>query len=350
MMVYNRLFGPLFVFTLLAGAASFAGSKGETVHGQHHKPGLYEEKEMLPHIEAVQLKSGQKLKVLASTSIVGDAVANVGGGDIELTVLIGTGQDPHSYEPTPSALKSVEQAHVLFINGFGLEEGLLESIESHAGGVIVSISAGIAPMEMDRHHRQDHNGDIHHDEEHNAHGQVDPHVWFDPTNVMVWVENIERALSEADPVHRRGYHERAGVYLKQLEDLDASMRRKFSAIPEENRKLVTDHQLFNYFADEYDFEVIGTILPGVSTSAEASARQFATLVELLREEGITTIFVGSTAGRGLDKLSESIADELDDVRIVEMLTGSLHERGKPGDTYIGYMEYNVNQIMYGLKP
>ena len=95
--------------------------------------------------------------------------------------------------------------------------------------------------------------------------------------------------------------------------------------------------------------MIGTILPGVSTSAEASARQFASLVELLREESINTIFVGSTAGRGLEKLAESVAKELGKMHIVEILTGSLRELGEPGNTYIGYMEYNVNQIMSGLQ-
>jgi ABC-type Zn uptake system ZnuABC Zn-binding protein ZnuA len=167
---------------------------------------------------------------------------------------------------------------------------------------------------------------------------------------MVWIENIEHVLFEADPANSLAYHERAGEYLIQLEELDASMRRRFSAIPEENRKLATDHQLFNYFADEYGFEVIGTILPGVTTSAETSARQFTTLIELLREEGITTIFVGSTAGRGLEKLADSVAGELGEVLIVELLTGSLRESGKPGDSYIDYMEYNTDQIVHGLSP
>jgi ABC-type Zn uptake system ZnuABC Zn-binding protein ZnuA len=346
------------LISLLSGAAAFAGSEVDTKSGQYGETRHPDLEAQLPDISAVQLRDGQKLKVLASTSIVGDVVANVGGDDIELTVLIGIGQDPHSYEPKPSSLRAVEQAHVVFVNGFGLEEGLLETIESAARGVIVAVSAGIEPIDTDQRYgsqhdesstAQDRDDAARHDEGHREHGTVDPHVWFDPTNVIVWVANIEQALSGADPENRQGYHERAEEYLKRLETLDQSIRRKLSTVPENRRKLVTDHYLFNYFADEYGFKVIGAILPGISTSAEASARQFANLVELLRKEGITTIFVGSTAGRGLEKLAAAVADELgEQVRIIYMLTGSLAERGMPGDTYIGYMEYNLNQIMNGL--
>lgn len=324
-------------FSLLTTVAVFAGGNAKTESDHNDGSDHHERDESLPNISAVQLEVGQKLAVVASTSIVGDVVANVGGDSIELRVLVGIGQDPHSYEPTPSALAAVEKAHVVFVNGFGLEEGLLDSIESTAKGVVVIVSTGLEPLETG------------HDQ--HEHGPIDPHVWFDPTNVMLWVENIEQALSEADPSNHEGYHGRAEEYLKRLRTLDESMRKKFAALPEDRKKLVTDHHLLGYFADEYGFEVIGAILPSTSTSAEASTRQMAELVELLHHEGVTTIFIGSTVGRGLEKLAESIAEELgEEVRIVGMLTGSLSTRGTQGDTYLGYMEYNVEQIMSGLEP
>jgi ABC-type Zn uptake system ZnuABC Zn-binding protein ZnuA len=302
---------------------------------------------MLPTVAEVRLGPGEKLAVVASTSIVGDVVANIAGDAANLTVLIAIGQDPHGYEPTPSALVAVEQAHIVFVNGFGLEESLLDAVEATATGIVVPVSAGIEPLEA----AGDHEEEGHDETEDHDHGAVDPHVWFDPTNVMVWAANIERVLSEADPRNRDGYHERADAYRDQLASLDAAMRREFASIPPERRTLVTDHRLFTYFADEYGFEVVGTILPGTSTAVESSARRIADLVELLREAGTATLYVGSTAGRGLVSVARSITEELGrQLRIVSVLTGSLTEPGTPGATYLGYMEYNTRQILDGLQP
>jgi ABC-type Zn uptake system ZnuABC Zn-binding protein ZnuA len=321
----------------------------------------------LPHIDEVQLEAGQRLSVVASTSIVADVVANVGGDTIQLTTLIEPGQDPHGYEPTPSALAAVEMSHVVFVNGFGLEEGLLESIETTAGGVVVAVSAGIEPLAVHTEHHDEHmhhedaehdqHEEEHHEVEHmehdehvHEHGPVDPHVWFDPANVMVWVENIEHVLSGADPSNSEIYHEQAEVYLKNLETLDTSMRETFATLPDNRKKIVTDHHIFSYFAKAYGFDVVGAVLPSGSSSVETSARQIAELVEVMRREGVYTIFVGRTAGRGMEKLAASVAAETgEDVNVVELLTGSLSSRGTEGDTYLGYMEYNMGQIMGGLE-
>lgn len=289
-------------------------------------------------VGAVNLGNGELLRVVATTNIVGDVVSNVGGDAIELTVLIEAGQDPHSFEPTPSTLAAVERAEVIFANGFDLEESLLEDIETAAKIPVTPVSTGIEPL-IDEHEDDDRHG----------HGAADPHVWFDPTNVIIWVDNIEEHLVTVDPSRGDGYHIRAGMYRKRLEMLDQWIRRQFSSLPADAKKLVTDHRMFGYFADEYGFEIIGTILPGLSTSADASARSITDLVKLLEKEKVFTIFVGSTAGRGLQKLADTVASELgEEVRIIEMLTGSLSVRGELGDSYIGYMEYNIGQIVKGL--
>ena len=300
---------------------------------EHHQNGL-------PHIQAISLGEGQKLRVVATTSIIGDVVSNLAGDAAELTVLIGMGQDPHSFEPTPQALVAVERAHIVFVNGFGLEEVLLDAIEETAQGHIVPVSAGIETLALEK----EDEGGVH------DHGSVDPHVWMDPTNVLVWVENIESVLAGADPRNHEGYETRAEQYATQLRRLDAWMRVRFAEIPTAERKLVTDHHLLGYFADEYGFRVIGAVLPATGTNAEPSAKQTAELVELLRRENTRSILVGTTAGRGVDSLGRAVAAEVGgDVQIVGMLTGSLAPKGRPGDTYLGYMEYNTDQIVKAVR-
>ncbi len=320
---------------LLMGCGGFrvcaSGIREREPKREHGGPGAEHahanEGMLIPNIEAVELKTGDKLSVIASTSIVGDVVANVGGDAIDLRVLIGIGQDPHSYEPTPRALASVEHAHVVFVNGQHLEEGLMDVIESTARVPVVPVSAGIEPL-----------------------GFGDPHFWTDPTNVIVWVENIKDVLSKADPRNHKTYVANAEVYRAKLRELDDRIRRLTAGIPVRDRKLVTDHHMLRYFADEYGFEVMGAILPSTSTNAEASARETAELVELLRKEGITSIFVGSTAGRGLQRLADAVTREIGaDVRMLTLLTGSLAPKGREGDTYLGYIEFNVAQIVKGLS-
>ncbi len=316
----------IIAFLTLAGC----GGSGRAVES----PAGESETESLPEIRAVSLAPTEKLAVVASTSIVGDVVAAVAGDAVGFTVLIRAGQDPHSYDPAPSAVGAIERADIVFVNGFGLEEALLKVVKTVATGYIVPVSAGIEPLRM----RVD-------DED-----TIDPHVWFAPKNVKIWVVNIEHALRAADPARADFYHARSRAYLDRLDVLDSWMRERLAAVPEERRRLVSDHELFGYFAREYGFELSATILRGTSASAQPSARRIADLVALLRREGITTIFVGETAGPGVESIAGAISDELGEkVRVVRLLTGSLTPRGTFGDTYIGYMEYNVDRIVDGLK-
>jgi ABC-type Zn uptake system ZnuABC Zn-binding protein ZnuA len=328
------LIGALF----LVGAPFLVGALGRPERPPAHREAG------IPHIEPVKLVAGERLSVIASTSIVGDVVENVGGEAIDLTVVIGFGQDPHSYAPTPRALKTVEDAHLVFVNGLGLEEGLMDAVESLASVPVIAVSTGIEPMVFQSRHG--HEGI---EEAHDAHGGGDPHFWMNPANVMVWVENIERALSQADPARRAVYEANARAYIAKLEKLDAEIRRLIEAIPKRKRKLVVDHHVLSYFADEYGFEVIGALLGSISTSSDASAGETAKLVELLREQQVATIFVGSTAGQGLQRLADAVAGELGrEVTILPIMTGSLAPPGQRGDTYLDYMEYNVSQIVSGL--
>jgi ABC-type Zn uptake system ZnuABC Zn-binding protein ZnuA len=291
---------------------------------------------VLPEVAAANLTGGEKLAVVATTNIIGDVVANVGGKAIDLTVLTEIGQDPHSFEPTPQELAAVEDADLVFVNGLGLEEVLMSAVENVATGPVVPVSAGIKPLAFSG-------------EENHGHEHSDPHFWVDPNNVMVWVENIAWVLSQADPANQSVYEANAAAYLDELNALDAYIRQQTARIPEGERKLVTDHDLYGYFAEEYGFEIIGTVIPSFTSTAGASAGDVAKLVGVIEAAGVPAVFIGATASQGTRNLAEALAKEAgSQVRVLPLLSGSLAPAGQSGDTYLGYMRYNIDQIVLGL--
>jgi ABC-type Zn uptake system ZnuABC Zn-binding protein ZnuA len=377
---------------LIVASVLFAAGTGESTGDTSPFPQGADASGSVPAISAVPLDPGQRLAVVATTNILGDVVSAVGGDAIDLTVLVPVGQNPHSYEPAPRTIASIENADIVFTNGFDLEENLLSIVYATARGVVVPASAGIVPPgdgshaedthddhddrgnddhdnhDDDRHggedphndgHEDDHDA-VHPQEDHDHaeqdhaddshdHGELDPHVWFDPTNVIVWVNNIEKVLTAADPANADGYATRALRYRETLEQLDAEYRRRISEIPRNQRKLVVDHASLGYLADEYDLTVIGSVIPAVTDQAEPSARQIAELVEVIRREDVATIFIGGTAGDGLRSLVDAVAEETGtSVAIRTLLTGSLAPEGSRGDSYIDFMRYNLDQIVEGL--
>ncbi|MGQ9476879.1 MAG: metal ABC transporter solute-binding protein, Zn/Mn family [Candidatus Bipolaricaulia bacterium] len=271
-------------------------------------------------------QAGHELKVVATTTIVGDVVRNIGGEAIALTVLLPPGADPHSYEPVPQDLVALAQADLIFINGVGLE-ARLEPFLREARAPVISVSGGLTLRRLEEE------------------GGFDPHVWFDPQNVLVWAENIEKALTAADPANAGGYASNAQAYKLALQGLDAWILEQVAQIPQENRKLVTDHLFLGYFADRYGFEQVGAIFPGFSTLAEPSARELAELEEAILRSGVKAIFVGTTVNPAL---AERLAADTG-VKIVFLYTGSLSEPGGQADTYLKLMEYDVSAIVQALK-
>ena len=289
-------------------------------------------------------QKGDVFKVVATTTIVGDVVAQVGGDLIELHVLLPVGTDPHSFDPTPQDIAKVADADIIFANGAGLEEFLDPLIESAgADGKVVHVSDGIdfLMLESDEH---DHDGEELEDEEH-THEGVDPHTWVDPNNVMLWVKNIEHALSEADPQHAEAYAANAAVYETELKDLDAWIREQIAKIPEENRKLVTDHTLFGYFAEEYGFEQVGALIPGYSTLAEPSAQELAAMEDAIDKLDVQAIFVGNTVNPAL---AERVAADTG-IQLIYVYTGSLSEPGGAAASYLEYMRYNTSAFANALQ-
>lgn len=306
----------------------------------------------LPELGTVDL-GGEPLRVIATTSIIGDVVAQVGGETIDLTVLMGPGQDPHSYEPAAQDLTAVANAHIIFVNGWNLEEGLEDDLDNIGEDVpIATISANIEPLAFGEDTHDDHeDGDDHEeegDEHEHGHSSADPHVWFSIHNVEQWVENVEHALSALDPANAEVYEANASAYVAELETLEDYAAEQLSQIPEDNRFLVTNHDAFGYFAHEYDLSVLGTVIPGASTVAEPSASDLANLITAMQEHAVCTIFTETTVS---DTLAQTVASELsgcDEVQVLKLYTGAVGPEGSGIDSYIGMFRANVDAIASGL--
>ena len=331
--LYRFYFCILLVGWLLVGCGEAGGQSPATAPGGALA---------LPSLGPAELDGGQ-LQVVATTSIIGDVVGNVGGEVIELTTLMGPGQDPHSYEPSASDLTVVAGADVVFVNGWNLEEGLVDDlVEIAEGAAFVPVNAGVEPLAADAE-------DEDHEADEGAHVGVDPHTWLDPHVVRQWVTNIEETLSRLDPAHAEVYKGNAEAYLVQLDALIAHYDEQVARIPEGKRRLVTTHATLAYFAERYDFEVVGTVLPAGSTVAEPSAAGLAQLVEAMEAAGVCAIFTETTTS---DQLAQALAGEIEGCESVEMLslyTDALDPVGSGAETYIGMMLHNIELIVEGLS-
>jgi ABC-type Zn uptake system ZnuABC Zn-binding protein ZnuA len=178
------------------------------------------------------------------------------------------------------------------------------------------------------------------------HHEGDPHFWLDPLNVVKYVENIRDGLIAADPDGKDIYTQNATAYIAELNELSAWIKQQVSAIPEERRLIVTNHESFGYFADRYGFKIIGTIIPSVSTDSSPSAQQMARLIDHIRETKATAIFLETGSN---PKLAEQIAQETDVKVINDLYTHSITAPGGKAPTYIDMMKYNVQAIVEALK-
>jgi ABC-type Zn uptake system ZnuABC Zn-binding protein ZnuA len=323
----------LFLMLLAAGCQSSAIEGGDGLASL-----------ALPELQPVALADGERLQVIATTSILGDVVSQVGGDATALRTLIGPGQDAHSYQPAPSDLIGLAAVDVIFINGWQLEEGLVRDLEKAAEGVpLVPISANITPLPIGAHEEEE--GEDHEEDEH---GAADPHVWLDPHLVRVWVENVREVLSALDPAREATYAANATAYLAELDELIAYSEELLATVPAGQRRLVTNHEALAYFARAFDFEVIGTVIPSASTISEPSARALAALVNRMEEAGVCTIFVDSAANPALAEATAAELRTCEDVAVLPLYTGALGAPGSGADTYLQMMRTNVDTIVAGL--
>ncbi len=287
----------------------------------------------------VDLSAGEKLRVVTTSNLVTDTVSVIGDDAIELTGLLPRGVDPHSYELTTGDLQSIHDAHVVFINGAELEETILATLSNSGSEVpIVSLSEDLNLRTLGGPQSVDDPGENH------ASG-IDPHVWFDPTNVIGWSQTAQLALGSLDPQNESIYQQNAQSYSDELKILDAWIIEQVSVIPEERRVLISDHESFGYLADRYGFQVVGAVIPSFSSSASVSAQELADLTDALQDLDVKIILVSTTTNSAL---AESIAADTG-AQVVSVYVGALSPPDGPAPTYIDLMRFDLQTIVEALR-
>ena len=305
--------------------------------------------------------AAEPLKVVASFSILGDMVQEIGGETVSVTTLVGPDGDAHVYEPTPADASRIASADVLVVNGLDFETWL-PRLMGAAGfnGIEVVASAGITPRAFGDHDDHDddddHAADAHdhddHDHDHGSaahgghdhdHGPNDPHAWQNLANGVIYARNIATALAAADPENAATYEANAAAYIATLEALDTEVKAAFAAIPADRRKVVTSHDAFGYFGDAYGVEFIAP--NGVSTEAEASAADVARIIDQIRHDNIAAVFVENVSDT---RLIEQIANETGAVVGEPLFSDALSGPDGPAPTYLDMFRWNTEQLAGAL--
>lgn len=281
--------------------------------------------------------------VVATTTILGDVVANVVGDDARVEVLTPIGADPHDFQASAAQIAELNRAALVVANGLGLEEGLEDVLEAAAGDGVRVFEVGPmldpVPLGSEAEHEEGEEEEDEHEQ-----GGLDPHVWLDPIRMADAARLIAAELTEIEA--GPDWTGRAEDYADDLVQTDQEITERLSAIPEEDRRLVTNHDALEYFASRYGFEVVGVVIPGGSTLGDPSSAQLAELVEVMRRERVKVIF-GETTVPGA--LAAAVASELgEEVEVVQLLTGSLGEPGSGADTLIGMLKTNADRISEAL--
>jgi ABC-type Zn uptake system ZnuABC Zn-binding protein ZnuA len=289
---------------------------------------------------AAPTTAATRLKVVATTSQIADFAKNVGGNRVEVYTIIKPGRDAHDFEPTAEDSKALAAAQLVLANGLGLEEWLDKTIQnSGTKAVKITTSDGVALLEGKHEHEEE-------EKDEHKHGDYDPHIWFSTVNAKQMVDNVTRGLVQVDPSGKATYEANASTYKTQLDDLTKQIKTLLDPISADRRKLVTNHEAFTYFADQFNLKVVGTIIPSFDSTAEPSAQELTELVKNIKAEKVPAIFTENTIN---PKLAEQISREAG-VKIYSNLYGdSLGESGSDGDTYIKMMLTNARNIANGLK-
>lgn len=273
---------------------------------------------------ASPVHAAERLNVVASFSILGDFVRNVGGDRVNLTTLVGADSDVHVYTPAPSDAKRVADAKLVIVNGLGLEGWLPRLVQSSGSKAqIVTASAGIAPLKLG--------------------SGADPHAWQSVPNAKVYITDIANALVAADPDDAEVFRAQAKAYLEKLDALDREVRDAIGTIPPERRKVITTHHAFGYFAAEYGVQFIAPL--GVSTETEPSARDIAGIIGQIKAERIPALFLENISD---DRLIRRIAAETGATVGGTLISDSLTGEKGPAPTYIDMVRHNIKALTSAL--
>jgi ABC-type Zn uptake system ZnuABC Zn-binding protein ZnuA/ABC-type Mn2+/Zn2+ transport system permease subunit len=275
-----------------------------------------------------------RLEVVATTTQIGDWVRQVGGGAVSVDQVLQPNTDPHTYEPRPSDVEAAASARLVFANGDGLDEWIDQVVsDSGSDARVVDLGATV-PVRLP--------GETSGTEA----STYDPHWWHDPRNAEAAVRRIARSLSAADPADRREFHRNASAYLARLRRLDAGIARCIDAVPVAERKLVTDHDAFGYFAHRYGIDVVGAVIPSQTTQAQPSAKDVSELISLIEREGVKAIFPESSLS---PKVAEAIARQTGASADHTLFGDSLGPAGSGGATYLEMEKANANSMVSGFS-
>lgn len=291
-------------------------------------------------------QAADKVPVVASFSIIGDFVKQVGGEHVDVDLLVGPDVDMHSFQPSPADSRKLVDAKLVVTNGLGLE-GWADRLVKASGyrGVRLVASKGVKALAA---HEQHHDQEPGHDEDHgdgkdHDHGANDPHAWQDVANAKIYVTNIRDALIGIDPANASAYRKNAERYLGELDALDRDIRTVVASIPADKRRVITTHNAFNYFENAYGIEFLAA--QGVSGDTEPSARVIAQLIRQIRKEKVTALFFENISGsRLLDRIAKETHTKIGGT----LYSDALSAPGGPAATYIDMMRHNIRIISDAL--
>jgi zinc/manganese transport system substrate-binding protein len=282
-------------------------------------------------LAATPALAADRIAVVATFSILGDLVKNVGGDRVDVATLVGPNGDVHVYSPTPADARTLAAAKAVFINGLGLEGWMTRLIgASGATAPVIVASAGVTPRDMpDRHDA--------------GRAVPDPHAWQSAANAKIYVANIRDGLERADPAGKDVYDANAKSYLAKLDALDLEVRAAIARIPAERRKIITTHFAFGYFGDAYGLQFIAP--ENLSTDAEPSAKDVAVIIAQIRRENIPAVFLENISD---PRLMRVIAGETGAAIGGTLYSDALSAPDGPAGTYIGMMRHNAGELAKAL--
>ncbi|WP_236543041.1 zinc ABC transporter substrate-binding protein AztC [Spiractinospora alimapuensis] len=288
---------------------------------------------MLPGVAGCAALSSDRTDIVVTTNILGDITSNVLGDEADVSVLMPPNADPHSFGVSAQEAAEMAEAELLIYNGLGLEEGVLHNVEAaaEAGVPTLEVGAAIDPIDY---------------AEGETAGEDDPHFWTDPLRVATAVDAIADAVIDTGGVDEEVVRDNAEDYQSRLEDLHEDLTEQFAAIPSEQRALITNHHVFGYLAERYDFDVIGAVFPSGTTLASPSSSDLQSLTDAIEEAGVGAVFADSSQN---DRLAQVLADEADvHVEVISLYSESLTEADGGAPTYLAMARANAEAITAGL--
>ncbi len=291
---------------------------------------------------------GREINVVATTPMIGEFVSQVGGENINLTILMPPEADPHSYEPAPQDAGTIADADLVFYTGLMYEQApLVELLENSVCGAeaLAEVGESVFPIEFKEGGQDDH--DDHDEEGHDGHeghghGAYDPHFWFDPNRVIYAAEFIESKLVEFDPSNAANYETAGDAYTTELSSLTRQVSQLIGSIPSQNRKLITTHESLGYLEAKFGLEVLSTIIPDLDSSNEITPSQLVGVIDVIEDNNVKVIFIEAEAP---SVYAETIVAETG----IKAVEGLWVETLKPGQTYSEFLIAAIELIVENLS-